>query len=115
MGRKYPPDVMEQAKVIADAWAQINAELTFGDLTQAGLKEQLEAVIPIENEIMSADTRMTNLRNARDAAYELIWDQVKRVRMGIKVFYGDDSSEYEMVGGTRYSDRKPTARKSTTA
>ena len=37
-----------------------------------------------------------------------------RARMGIKVIYGDDSSQYEMVGGTRLSDRKTVARKAAT-
>ena len=40
--------------------------------------------------------------------------EISRARMGIKVIYGDDSSEYEMVGGTRLSDRKPVARKAAT-
>ena len=82
-----------------------------GDLNQAGLKAQLDSVISIEDEIMSMETRLTNLRNERDDAYVLTWDYAKRARMGIKVFYGDDSSQYEMVGGTRLSDRKPMSRK----
>ena len=115
MAKKYPQDVIEQAKLIADAWGQINPELTFGELTQAGLKEQLTSVAPIEDQIMSLETTLTNLRNERDAIYETIWDQAKRARMGIRMVYGDYSSQYEMVGGTRYSDRKPITRKSTPA
>ena len=114
MARKYPQDVFDQAMVIVDGWAEINPELTFGNLTQAGLKEQLDSVSQIEIEIITLEAKLTNLRNGRDEAYEVIWDQAKRARMGIKVIYGDDSSEYEMVGGTRYSDRKPTARKAAT-
>jgi hypothetical protein len=34
-----------------------------------------------------------------------------RVRGGRKAVYGRDSSQYEMVGGTRLSERKPAARK----
>ena len=114
MSRKYPQDVFDQAMVIVDGWAEINPELTFGDLTQAGLKEQLDSVAPIESEIITLEAKLTNLRNERDDAYEVIWDQAKRARMGIKVIYGDDSSQYEMVGGTRLSDRKPVARKAAT-
>jgi hypothetical protein len=29
----------------------------------------------------------------------------------VKASFGDDSSQYEMVGGTRLSDRKPRSRK----
>jgi hypothetical protein len=36
---------------------------------------------------------------------------VKRVRSAIKGVYGDDSTQYEMVGGTRMSERKPRTRK----
>lgn len=50
------------------------------------------------------------MRNQRDALIAMTWDQVKRVRTGVKGIYGDDSSEYEMVGGTRLSDRKPRSR-----
>ena len=115
MSKKFPPDVIEQAQVIADSWRQINPELTLGDLSQAGMQEKLDSVIPIEKEIITLENSLTNLRNERDAGYEEIWDYVKRARMGIKAIYGDDSSQYEMVGGTRLSDRKPVARKAAAA
>jgi hypothetical protein len=45
-----------------------------------------------------------------------VWDKVKRVRAGVKSIYGDDSSEWEMIGGTRLSERKsPTRRVQVTA
>ena len=40
-----------------------------------------------------------------------MWDQVKRVRNGIKAVYGDNSSQYEMIGGIRKSERKRPVRK----
>jgi hypothetical protein len=57
------------------------------------------------------EVQMTNLRNQREELYRALWDKVKRVRNGIKAHYGDDSSQYEMIGGTRVSDRKPPTRK----
>jgi hypothetical protein len=42
-----------------------------------------------------------------------MWDKVKRVRAGVKANYGDDSSQYEMVGGTRLSERKSPTRRTT--
>jgi len=114
MSKKFPQDVIARAKVISNGWAEINPELTFGDLSQAGLHDQIDTVVSIENEIITLEAKLTNLRNERDAAYDKLWDYAKRGRMGIKVFYGDDSSQYEMVGGTRYSDRKPIARKAAT-
>jgi hypothetical protein len=43
-----------------------------------------------------------------------MWDKVKRVRAGVKANYGDDSQQYEMVGGTRMSERKRMRRASIT-
>jgi hypothetical protein len=51
------------------------------------------------------------LRNQRDAAGLDVWDRVKRVRTGVKSVFGDNSSEYEVVGGTRLGDRKPRSLK----
>ena len=109
--KSYPTDVISQAQVVADAWGQIDPQLTLGELTQAGLRESIGASAPIENEIMSLETRLTELRNQRDDLYASIWDQVKRTRSGVKAIYGDDSSQYEMVGGTRFSERKPYSRR----
>ncbi len=54
-------------------------------------------------------------RNQREAISQAIWDKVKRVRRGVQAIYGDDLSQYDTVGGTRVSDRKPRVRKSVAA
>lgn len=51
----------------------------------------------------------------REAAHEDLWDTVKRVRARVKGIYGDDSSQYEMVGGTRLSEGKTVRRTATPA
>ena len=40
-----------------------------------------------------------------------LWDKVKRVRSFLKGVFGDDSSQYEMVGGIRVSEWKFRIRK----
>ena len=40
-----------------------------------------------------------------------LWDTIKRVRATVKGAYGDDSSEYELVGGTRVSEHRRPARR----
>ena len=57
------------------------------------------------------ETELTDKRNQRDDVCVTLWDQVKRARSGMKAIYGDDSSQYEMIGGTRVSDRKAPVRK----
>jgi hypothetical protein len=112
MPRKpFPADVLEQAQSVANAWSQINEELTFGDLTLSALNAELGEAGSLQSQLDALETQMTNLRNQRDDRHASIWDKVKRVRAAVKGIYGDDSSEYEMVGGTRLSERKSPARK----
>jgi hypothetical protein len=41
-------------------------------------------------------------------------EKVKRVHASVRGLYGDDSTQYELVGGTRMSDRKSRVRKAVT-
>ena len=54
---------------------------------------------------------MIDLRNKRDQRLIGIWETVKRVRYTVKGTYGDDSSEYELIGGRRMSERRRAIRK----
>jgi hypothetical protein len=50
--------------------------------------------------------------NAKDAAIRKLREDIKRLRLGVKAEYGDNSDEYEKVGGTRASERKkPVSKK----
>jgi hypothetical protein len=49
-------------------------------------------------------------RIIRDVRLARMWDTLKRVRATVKGTYGDESSEYELVGGTRLSQRRRPAR-----
>ncbi len=110
----YPTDVLEQAQSISTAWSQINEELIFGELTLSALTGGLADATAIQVQLDGLETQLTNLRNQRDEGLVSIWDKVKRVRASIKGIYGDDSSQYEMVGGTRLSERKAPMRKAST-
>jgi hypothetical protein len=43
--------------------------------------------------------QLADLRNKRDERLTQMWDALKRVRATVKGVYGDDSSEYKLVGG----------------
>ncbi len=116
MGASYPNDVHDQATETLGGWKKITPAVgNLRDLTQVDMSNDLDAVQPLLKEIAELDAQITDLRNKRDAIYERLWDKTKRVRSAIKGLYGDDSSEYEMVGGKRLSDRKPPVRKSKTS
>jgi hypothetical protein len=112
-GKSYPNDVVEQAQVVSNAWTQISPTLAFGALNAAALTTDLTAATSLQAQITGLETQLLDLRNKREAVNLSIWDKLKRVRAGVKSIYGDDSSQYQMVGGTRMSDRKtPTRRAS---
>ena len=105
MARKYPTNVLDQAQQVLDAWKQIDEALVFGDLGVTAMETALAQANSIRSQINAVEAQLTDLRNQRDNAQNTIWDYTKRVRTGVKSIYGDDSSEYEMVGGTRLSER----------
>ncbi len=111
----YPTDVLKQAQDVLSAWNQIGATVTVGTLTPAILTTDVTAATTLESDMAKLEAQLTDKRNQRDALYTAIWDKVKRVRNGVKGIYGDDSSQYEMIGGTRMSERKSPARKAVKA
>lgn len=109
--KPYPTDVIEQAQSVMNAWKQIDAALTLGNMNVETFTTQIAQTADTASQINSLETQLTNLRNQRDTQMADLWDKVKRVRTGVKSFYGDDSSQYEMIGGTRASERKAPVRK----
>ena len=111
----YPQDVVGQAQEVLVGWGQVSPTLVFGTLTSALLTADLTASSPIEAEISKLEIQLADRRNQRDMLYNGMWDKIKRVRAGVKANYGDDSQQYEMVGGTRTSERKTWTRKAAAA
>ena len=99
----YPPNVLAQAQEVLVGWAQVSATLAFGTLNPAALTTDITTVSTLESDISKLEIQLADKRNQRDIVYNSMWDKVKRVRAGVKANYGDDSQQYEMVGGTRSS------------
>ena len=110
----YPANVLEEAKSILDAWDQFDDQLKFGNLNTGALTMAIQKSRTVEESMTNLENQLTNMRNQRDAAHQELWGLVKRVRSGVKAAFGDDSSQYEMVGGTRMSERKSATRKTPT-
>ena len=109
--RAFPNDVLKQAQDLSGAWTQISSTLAFGTLNVAALNADITTATSLQSQIANLENQLTDLRNKRDVVSTSMWDKIKRGRAGMKATYGDDSSQYEMVGGTRVSDRKTTRRK----
>lgn len=107
----YPHNVLVQAQETLIGWKQIDSTQPFGTISAAALSADIETASEIKAEIDALEAQLTAKRNQRDEVHLLMWGKLKRVRLGVKANYGDDSSEYELVGGTRASDRKSFTRK----
>ncbi len=112
--RVFPRDVIEQAQDVLVGWGQIAPALTFGTLTPTIMTTEINAAAPLEAEIVKLKNQLAEKCGQRDILYNSVWEKVKRVRSGVKSIYGDDSQQYEWVGGTRMSNRKLRARKGST-
>ncbi len=106
-GKQYSPsNVNDQAMQIKEAWSNIDAKATFGDLTLAEFDASLAALDAVDTTLKNLQDQVTSTRNERKAKRHALWTLVKRVRAGAKAKHGDDSDEYERFGGTRMSERK---------
>ncbi|HET9587534.1 MAG TPA: hypothetical protein VFO91_01985, partial [Anaerolineales bacterium] len=101
---------LAQARKVLSSWVQIDEQMVFGPVNPGALTMELNQVRGLEEQITDLENQLTDLRNRRAAHHQTVWDMLKRVRAGVKAIYGDDSSEYEMVGGTRTSERKSARR-----
>src|SRR5437660_7376551 len=66
----------------------------------------------LEESHSQLSAQMDDSSNRFDAQESLMADWNRRVLSAVEAPYGPDSSEYEMVGGTRKSERKRPSKKS---
>ena len=107
----YPHDVLAQSREVLAGLGQIKPAPTFGPLNPTALTAEIDQIQAVEEQIRTHMAQLTALRDQRECLYISVWDKIKRIRFGVKSLYGDDSIQYDFVGGTRVSDRKPWTRK----
>lgn len=116
MARKpYPTDILNEAQGVMSAWVQIDEQMTFGPVNIGAFTMAFNRSRGVEASIIELEKRLVELRNQRDTSHGALWDLIKRVRAGVKASYGDDSSQYEVIGGTRMSEKKTPRRTATPA
>ena len=111
MKKNFPPNVLEQAQDVLVGWNQVGTTVVFGTLNPAALTADITAANAAEAEITKLENQLAEKRGLRDLTYNAMWDKIKRVRAGVKANYGDDSQQFEWVGGTRISERKRSTRR----
>ena len=107
----YPSNVIEQARTMLRVWRETRPTEKFADLT-ADEFELLAVAAETERDGLESINAQADLkRDLRDASYGKLWSYVVRGKSGFKSTFGDNSMEYERVGGTRRSNRKKPERK----
>jgi hypothetical protein len=112
---KHPANVLDQAQSVLEGWQQIADDKTYGGVSLEIMTADMAQSNQVLQQIGRIEAQLVDLRNQRDDLLDKVWDDIKRARNGIKAEYGDDSSQYQLVGGTRTSDRKAPVRKPKTA
>ena len=111
-----PDDVRDQAKSIIkifQATADLKIKVDKKDFTAADLVS-LEAEVKTADDLVDAKraelTPLLNARNEKATRLNTVLVQARKVIAG---YFGEDSDEYELAGGTRKSERKSPGRRST--
>ena len=109
--RAYPTDILEQAADVLAGCGQIDPNRKIGTFDQQEFADAIAQTRALQTQLKALDKQTDELRSDRDKVLNAVWDGVKRTRSSVKGEYGDDSSQYKLVGGTRLSDRKRSSRK----
>lgn len=104
------PKLLQEAKEVKEALEKIGDDLPDA-ISVAALEARITALEAKVSELDGLNADRTRVVNEKGDMAEDLSDQLVRTRSGIKGLYGNDSSEYEMVGGTRASERKKPKRK----
>jgi hypothetical protein len=108
------------AELIDDSKRMQVVEIGFNDLMPKDLKAEVlgEAIETCEDTSAKVKETKASYNAAMDAdkkAFRTLKTLRKRVRSSVKGIFGDDSLEYEGVGGKRISDRKRPTKKAKSA
>ncbi|MCL5028874.1 MAG: hypothetical protein M1480_07615 [Bacteroidetes bacterium] len=123
--KKGPSDVVDNSKKKLDAMIKIDAKLkeessdaepvNYGSkkepLTTTELAAQLKLYDSINTEYDQAMNAVSAVQNRMEAVENTLKEMNKMILSSAVGEFGDDSDEYEALGGTRKSDRKKPGRR----
>ena len=99
-------DIKAQAEQLLRVWDE-NANLALGDLTKAQFQALLTAFNTTRASVDGLRTQLTKGVNDLNDQGNQIAAITVRARSVARGQYGPDSTQYEQLGGTRASERKP--------
>ena len=117
MGRlRRNSKVLDTAQLRVASIKSIDAALDLGHgLTAAAYETAIAMLQSRLAEYNQALATVDDKYNALIASEKELGDLSERMLAGVAVRYGKDSTQYEMAGGVRKSERKPRTRKTQTS
>lgn len=111
MVSKSIPKLLQEANEVKLALEKIGAGVPAG-ISAAEMTARIAALEDAVNAVDSLNAERTRLVNNKADQAKNLSDYIVQIRAAVKGILGADSSEYDMVGGTRTSERKRPKRKS---
>jgi exonuclease VII small subunit len=106
-------NVLEQARQRLAGLKSITPVPNFGSyVSVAGYEQEIttfSSSLDIYNEMLA---RLDEMKNSLEAAEDSLHQMSRRILSAVEAQYGPDSSEYELAGGTRKSERERPTRRS---
>jgi hypothetical protein len=107
-------DFIAEGKRLTAALVGIEAKLPV-ELTSARLSAIVTTLEANSSTVKRLRSEITAAIEAKDASMKEIKEFMKRAKAGAKAAFGDDSLEYERLGGKRMSERKKATKKTAAA
>ena len=104
------PKLLQEANEVKQALAAIGAGLP-PEISAAGMEARIVELETVISQLDANNVERTRLVNLKKDKAEVVSDYVVQSRAVVKGIFGADSSEYDMVGGTRASERSRPKRK----
>jgi len=114
MPKQAANSALVAANKVEDVWSK-HVQFTMNDVTLVEYKAAMTACQTGDDAVEAKRRELTALINQRDVANAKLKHMTTRALSGIRGFFGPDSDEYELAGGTRTSERKKPVRKPPTA
>jgi len=110
--KRTSSQILEKARHVLAGLKQITPRPEFGPELNEGLFEaEINGFSHDLEAFNSGLAEVDDQQNRLDDREQRLNDFTQRIQAAVKALYGPDSSEFELVGGLRRSDRKKPVRK----
>lgn len=109
MARASLDQIRNEAMSILDVW-KANPQFQLVDLSSNGMEGLYNEFEALRRKESVQANDLENTRMNLDAKAELIREANIRARVGMQGFFGRNSNQYSLAGGTRLMDRKSPRR-----